>query len=510
MDQYISDLVGEEYKNWQIADESGKGFGDFILFDADTGSGKTYFILYVLAPYAKSKGARILYLANRTKLIDEVERKIEENRITNIITLTYQRFDMYLATGHDFLETLGDYKYIVFDEAHYFVQDADMNRNTHYSYDFMCELHRQFIKIIISATADYVFSGLLQCNDEKNYYELRCDKSYIKEIIFFTDTRRKADKSDDYPLKVIRNILQETDSKILYFVRDKKRIAELCEDPLIKENSNRLFNKTDNDDVDLLLTEDYYEESDGKETFKERLLLTTTKLDNGISFKDKDIEYVFCDLWNTYEVIQCLGRKRPVNGDQCTFFLRKPYISEIQYLQKILNEKIEKADMYRYNKNEFVQKYWRDNNEEFLSIQWDKNQQDDICKLNGPLFRKWEIDKEICDSILNKGYKKTFFDMYEYTGDTFEAILVSEPDEFFVDFQRLKSFLKRHEGKAFKAIGSIADNIKLITGKKKINEINLVIENELLEYVLTEKRSRDEAEDNIKGNQATLWYVNVK
>ena len=40
--QYITDLVGEDYKNWH----------GIVVFDAGTNSGKTYFILKTLLPWA--------------------------------------------------------------------------------------------------------------------------------------------------------------------------------------------------------------------------------------------------------------------------------------------------------------------------------------------------------------------------------------------------------------------------------------------------------------------------
>ena len=56
--QYIADLVGEDFKRW-------KGM---VLFDAGTNSGKTYFILKVLLPWAYEHHKRILFLCNRDAL----------------------------------------------------------------------------------------------------------------------------------------------------------------------------------------------------------------------------------------------------------------------------------------------------------------------------------------------------------------------------------------------------------------------------------------------------------
>lgn len=64
--QYIADLVGDAYKNW-------KGI---VVFDAGTNSGKTYFILKVLLPWAYEQHKRILILCNRDALRNQIEHDI--------------------------------------------------------------------------------------------------------------------------------------------------------------------------------------------------------------------------------------------------------------------------------------------------------------------------------------------------------------------------------------------------------------------------------------------------
>ena len=47
-----------------------------VLFDAGTNSGKTYFILKVLLPWAYEHHKRILFLCNRDALRNQVERDV--------------------------------------------------------------------------------------------------------------------------------------------------------------------------------------------------------------------------------------------------------------------------------------------------------------------------------------------------------------------------------------------------------------------------------------------------
>ena len=48
---FVADEIQEKYKNWRL--------GDIILIHAQTGAGKTYFVLNVLLPYIASQGKRL-------------------------------------------------------------------------------------------------------------------------------------------------------------------------------------------------------------------------------------------------------------------------------------------------------------------------------------------------------------------------------------------------------------------------------------------------------------------
>ena len=49
---YVSDIIGEDYKNWKP--------GDRILISTGTGSGKTWFVLRVLLGEAKRQGKHLV------------------------------------------------------------------------------------------------------------------------------------------------------------------------------------------------------------------------------------------------------------------------------------------------------------------------------------------------------------------------------------------------------------------------------------------------------------------
>lgn len=65
----ITELVKENFENWRS--------GTRIIFDAGVNSGKTYFILNILLPWAYQKHWKILYLCNRVPLRNEIQREVE-------------------------------------------------------------------------------------------------------------------------------------------------------------------------------------------------------------------------------------------------------------------------------------------------------------------------------------------------------------------------------------------------------------------------------------------------
>ena len=68
----VTDLIKEEYMTWKQ--------GDIISLSAGTGSGKTYFVINVLAKYAKENNKLILYLVPRTKLKKQVLARLKKSR----------------------------------------------------------------------------------------------------------------------------------------------------------------------------------------------------------------------------------------------------------------------------------------------------------------------------------------------------------------------------------------------------------------------------------------------
>lgn len=319
--QYIVDLVGEDFKRW-------KGM---VLFDAGTNSGKTYFILKVLLPWAYEHHKRILILCNREalrnqierdicrlgrvegscwdydELSEEVERPIIENKYERTIRVeTYQWLETFLLKNERGAKIyLRTFDYIVADEYHYMVTDTGFNDHVDMSYEAIKELTATKTCIFMSATARILFDTWekLRRIPAGQHYRLPVDYRFVSSVKFFYH--------EDEEVDIIRWVKQG--EKILVFVATVDKLRKL---------RDRLKAMGDLDVA--CLCSKYRKEASEFDKLEDvmrdgvllhQITLTTTTLYNGVDMKDRALKYIVSELWNPLINAQILGRKRPLDAD---------------------------------------------------------------------------------------------------------------------------------------------------------------------------------------------------
>ena len=304
---YLSELIGEDFKNWTACDE--------IFIQTPTGSGKTTFIVETLAPYAEKKGGEVLLLVNRKILRRQIKSGLAESHgiqsmtdeeidaiqsFDGITVLSYQQVEAQLKEKDYVLTVLSDkrFRYIVFDEIHYFLQDCLFNRDIFYWEEVVSRICNA-TKIFLSATIEEVQPYMIEelHLGDRITEEIEIDKNssfYMYEGGYFTNGRiihyRKLPEfniSKVFYFRELPELLNEINSskndKWLIFVNSKSE-AEAMKKGLVKS-----FEYLDAEvDEDNPIKEQIIE----REKFETQVLITTKVLDNGINIIDEQLKNI--------------------------------------------------------------------------------------------------------------------------------------------------------------------------------------------------------------------------
>lgn len=361
---FVSGKIGDEYKSWEP--------GDNIFITTQTGSGKTFFILHELLPYAFRNNRKILYLVNRSILADQINQEITEYAIEErdnfgvdlrdyILVLTYQYLEQmyYKDKGErdeDKFNWLCKYYYVVCDECHYFINDSLFNTRTYISH-FTLRMYCQAVTIYISATMDEWETTLsiyepmrfiMQNNIQVSHPE--SDNPYLNEGVRvsrnFYEKIKRYDGERDYEYLQIKAFKDISDIPDLIRQEDKKEKWLIFYNDIKK--GQELEKKLKEDNVDAIFIDSSYkkdEETGGtvqhivsEQEMNCKVIIATSALDNGISIKDSGLRNLIILAENKVEFIQMLGRKRE-DGRKVKLFLclrsSKDFSNRLSYLQKI-------------------------------------------------------------------------------------------------------------------------------------------------------------------------------
>ena len=301
----VTDKIGEEYKQWSNYNK--------IFISAPTGSGKTYFILNVLLPFACSQNRKILFLVNRKILKLQLEKEISNfpfEIAKNITIETYQtlekkyceiksdiRKETINIAGNTGLQYYENHDYVVCDECHYFLTDSNYNINTGVSFRWIQEMFAHKIRIFMSATIDEI-EDIINKNDKK--MEHQCSQWYYKDLKYMSPLalvqQRKVvykyniESNYDY---VSVNILENYNDLIEAVENGSKKKWMIFVDSIVygKQLEKTLKDKLECDSI-IFITTDYKKDVDGirevdeisrESMFSKRILITTAVLDNGVN-----------------------------------------------------------------------------------------------------------------------------------------------------------------------------------------------------------------------------------
>ena len=363
--KWVSETIGEEYKKWSK--------GDIVTIQAQTGTGKTYFIKNTLVPYM-DKWEHMLIVSNRVNLKRQIKNDLlklcgkeipedlkELDKITkvgNVTLLSYHQIAIMRQAQEEKGKeiNLDIYKYIICDECHWFKSDASFCDKTELAWkELIRTRHRESIVVYISATMEEIrpmIDSAIKKFNEKSFgssielwnYTTGIDYNYLNPYYF--------DKIENLAIHIKNADIK--DGKWLVFVTSKS-MANKLNDIITNKKVTIITAETkeDNEELQSII-------NDSK--FNSDVLICTKVLDNGVNIQDEEVKNIVISSWDRTTFIQELGRVRQDINNPYEIDLYIPMKSKKAFTsrQMGISKEIDILNLYENNKEEFMFQY-RDN-----------------------------------------------------------------------------------------------------------------------------------------------------
>lgn len=348
-ERWLVNGIEEDYKNWQPRGVERHQKASRIFIESPTGTGKSSFVLDKLFPFAAEKNYNILYLANRSALNQQiknavarklkVKEKIKKDEATFYLPESFCCLTVinYQAISLDStaLETfLSDYAYIVFDEAHFFVEDSLFNAKTGLLLKSVLDASPDAVWIFLSATLDGSEELLLAAADKiqpNNLIDANLNKVVFRDhCIVYKNNYQSAVytpsffRGIDDLMPVINRTVGE---KWLIFVSSIQR-GKALQQRIKKETGRKaVFLSSENK------AGKRWEMLSAEERYDEDVLIATKVLDNGVNIRDEDVRHIVIPFCDRTEFMQMLGRRRTHEGERVCLYVEVPTIQKINTLR---------------------------------------------------------------------------------------------------------------------------------------------------------------------------------
>jgi hypothetical protein len=490
----ISDIItNDDLDRWKK--------GDMILIDAQTGRGKSYFVMNKLYEFCKKNNKRILFLTNRDLLKDQLLNLIKTQGKDDIIkTINYQKIENAIINHEPNTLNMSEYEFVIADECHYFFTNALFNRNTDLIIEFL-ETYYNSIVILLSATslltrAYFEYKNRLKA---ENIYSIKQDYSYISNLYFYSDE------------KVIEKLLLDLPEgeKAIYIAGAEKAFAMskmIFDASFICSEWNTYYKKYKDQ-----VTYDYIK---NEEKFNCKVLCGTIVLDNGINIKDKTAKHIIIDVLDLSILKQCIGRKRIVdNEDTISVYIkvkngrslnasisqREKELIQVECLES-QGEEVFRKVMYKKDISKAIElaregsNWYKVNKIMFYKLKWDCIKLNSMLKENTKEDGTLGFKNAVCHEFnFNLNNTKILEDEFD------EAILVDyfktiiEVKLFQEDQKALKDYLTKE---LFSTLKSNHNSLGLKT-------INAIFEERKINYRIESKREKSGV-----NRDKTYWIIN--
>jgi len=359
---------------------------NLVFIFSGTGSGKTTFALNQLSLLYLEQYRGVLYLVPRIILKEQIENDMrtvldaypdntqEYNQNFNV--WTYQQLENAILCHR--LDTIPAFDLLICDEYHYFISDSVFNSNTQLSYNYIFHNDNKPSNntvVLLTATPNnimgYMYNNLFY-KTEKKYddnekFHTHSQWETAKEVKVYYDDKNsifynpiqvnteylsfRIDYYNVYIYKLPRNydyldikylineseiisLVKKTKKKSIIFVSNKNKGKKL-EKELLENKVNVVYINAENKGKE---NRNNVEELKDTKTFPQQVFITTSVLDVGVNFFDKDITNVIIAHTEPMEMLQMLGRVRVrQTGQKISLFI---FQSSSRYFQNLLKKNI--------------------------------------------------------------------------------------------------------------------------------------------------------------------------
>lgn len=360
--RYVSDVL--TMKIWQ----SWKP-GEQVFISAGTGRGKNTFIKNELLKHCGNQ--KVVIFENRQSLmqqqiidiISEIDPEAlkyddisKDNMVIfgaykNIMIISYQCAALKcMLKNSRFLHFCSQARYLVFDEAHYILDDTNFNKGiSFFVQTFLGKSFPNATKIFMSGTMEEIYDYVQHMNrfpeepldiiEEKELLDKKV-KNFFSENLSGIAWRHQSFNSvlslptdysyiKPYKYKEMKDICYQVsqtsaNEKWLVFVesiRDgeelKARLESICNDSVYFLSAD---NKNDDENAEI------YNKLIRECRFDCRVLIATTVIYNGINVKDSAVKHIVVPFSSISVVKQLMGRKRIAENETV-----KVYFPDVTY-----------------------------------------------------------------------------------------------------------------------------------------------------------------------------------
>lgn len=367
--KWVTEVIGEDYKNWKK--------GDVVRVQAQTGTGKTWFIMDKLIGNMKDY-ENLIYICNRIELKRQIkldllkkynldiprlsDGKLNTEALDNITKIENIVITSYHAIAFSSLENtynsknnnLDEFNYIVCDEMHFLLTDSSFNNLTRLAFDeLISNVHRNATKIFISATMDEMVKVIEKAVESSKNSFIKGDNLKLHTYntgIDYSYLNIKYFKHIKDIITLIKN--DKTNEKWLIFVTSKKNGQDI-KNELDKYNISNEFITSGSKTVEA-------KNITSESKFNCKVLISTKALDNGVNIKDDKVKNLVVMAFDKTTFIQEIGRVRfnILNAPTINLYIRTCYKKTFTNLvDRIYNPKFQDCELYMKDRSKFDRKY---------------------------------------------------------------------------------------------------------------------------------------------------------